>query len=217
MDFFSFNLVTGGQWSVSEKHWLLDWPQVDAPDNQTSEFSTFNRVVSLICWPGVEPPFPQQFKHWWRATMGCGWIRQSEGTDQRSVKLIDAETMEQTFFVGFSFIPESPRWLVVAGRTSKAEILLRKICSVNGREFPDSIDLNVVENVSRSRDHEGQEVIQVISWVSDDVQVLSSFWTVDCNSQRVVETMQTGLLISASLLWTMSYDENCYYLFMAFA
>lgn len=50
------------------------------------------------------------------------------------------------FLTYFYFIPESPRWLVVAGRKSKAEMLLRKICSVNGREFPDSIDLDVVEN-----------------------------------------------------------------------
>lgn len=78
-------------------------------------------------------------------------IRRLRETNEWSVKLIDAEEMKQmkqTFSVGFSFIPESPRWLVVAGKTSKAETLLRKICSVNGREFPDSINLNMVENVS---------------------------------------------------------------------
>jgi hypothetical protein len=42
-------------------------------------------------------------------------------------------------------LPESPYWLMVHGKWKKAERSLRKIAAVNGRVYPEHIDLQTLE------------------------------------------------------------------------
>ncbi|ELU09061.1 hypothetical protein CAPTEDRAFT_121679 [Capitella teleta] len=45
-------------------------------------------------------------------------------------------------------IDESPRWLLVKERYEDAEVVLRKIAAINGRELPDDFDIGMIRKVT---------------------------------------------------------------------
>ncbi len=45
--------------------------------------------------------------------------------------------------------PESSRWLVAQGRLREAEVVFRRIAAINGRDFPENLDLTPLAEVRR--------------------------------------------------------------------
>ena len=44
-------------------------------------------------------------------------------------------------------IPESTRWLVVQGKKKEAEKALRKVAAINGKVYPENLDLSPLYQV----------------------------------------------------------------------
>ena len=126
MDFWLVDRVFTGWWS---NDWRIDW-QIDWLNNWFIGLSVSWLVPWLIYW----------LIDW---TFDCMINRSIDNTscDQPIDWLIDrpaAVSMNWHFeSLRGRFIPESTRYLLVRGQTDKVEALLRKIATVNGKEYPD--------------------------------------------------------------------------------
>ncbi len=51
-------------------------------------------------------------------------------------------------FIICSIFPESARWLIIHGRVKQCEESFQRIAQINGREWPENIDLQPLVEVS---------------------------------------------------------------------
>ncbi|KAK7487326.1 hypothetical protein BaRGS_00021415 [Batillaria attramentaria] len=69
-------------------------------------------------------------------------------------------------FIGYFFIPESPRWLVSKGRYEEAQKVLELVARVNGKSLPPSFQIEALASIDSASAASGAEGKQSVSPLS---------------------------------------------------
>ncbi len=76
------------------------------------------------------------------------------------------------FFLDYSLLVESPRWLYAVGRTSEANAVVKKIAKINRRQLPHNLNISVVVSQILKPLSEGRVLQVVLSDINGNKQLL---------------------------------------------
>ena len=100
-------------------------------------------------WLGIGLMFP-----WATGYSLLPWVAYAIPTWWRLQLVISAPL--PIFFIAYYFIPECPRWLLTKGKTEEAKKVLEKAVKINGKNWPEQINLCAFDNLEIEQGHLGK-------------------------------------------------------------
>ncbi|GFP88494.1 organic cation/carnitine transporter 1 [Phtheirospermum japonicum] len=98
-------------------------------------------------------------------------------------KIISVLPLFYSIFILMPFVSESPRWLLVRGRTEEALDVLRKYARMNGKELPANLSLVKPFSNEKTGVEKGEE---------NNASPIEKFWNTKWAVRRMAVVMMTG-------------------------